>query len=48
MHDAATQYKVLNNEDLLSKVKGAVHVLNRIFPLLLEEKEMFIRCMWRE
>jgi len=22
--------------------------LNRIFPLLFEEKELFIRCMWRE
>jgi len=48
MHDAATQYKVLTNEEQISKVKGAIHVLNRIFPLLFEEKELFIRCMWRE
>ena len=48
MHEAATQYKVLTNEEQISKVKGAIHVLNRIFPLLFEEKELFIRCMWRE
>jgi len=48
MHDCAVQYKVLDNEELISKCKGAIHVLNRIFPLLFEEKELFIRCMWRE
>jgi len=48
MHEAATQTKCLENEEQLAKVKGAIHVLNRVFPLLFEEKELFIRCMWRE
>jgi hypothetical protein len=48
MHDGATQNKVLQKEEDVTKVKGAIHVLNRIFPLLFEEKELFIRCMWRE
>ena len=48
MHDCATQYKVIDNELMAAKCRGAIHVLNRIFPLLFEEKELFIRCMWRE
>jgi hypothetical protein len=48
IHEAATQYKVLTSEEQISRVKGAIHVLTRIFPLLYEEKELFIRCMWRE
>jgi len=48
MHSAASETKVLTNEDQIAKVKGAIHVLNRIFPLLFEDKELFIRCMWRE
>ena len=48
MHDGATQNKVLQKEEEVTQVKGAIHVLNRIFPLLFEEKELFIRCMWRE
>lgn len=39
---------MLTNEDQIARVKGAIHVLNRIFPLLFEDKELFIRCMWRE
>jgi len=48
MHDVATNSKILVNEEQIAQVRGAIHVLNRIFPLLLEEKELFIRCMWRE
>jgi len=48
LHDAAIGVKVLQSEEQIAKVKGAIHVLNRIFPLLFEEKELFIRCMWRE
>mmetsp|Transcript_17022 Transcript_17022/g.26286 ORF Transcript_17022/g.26286 Transcript_17022/m.26286 type:complete len:222 (-) Transcript_17022:2372-3037(-) len=38
----------MTNETEIAKLKGAIHVLNRVFPLLFEEKELFIRCMWRE
>lgn len=48
MHDIAKANRPVNNEDELAKLKGAIHVLNRIFPLLFEEKDLFIRCMWRE
>ena len=48
MHDVATKVKVLQADDSAAKVRGAIHILNRIFPLLFEEKDLFIRCMWRE
>lgn len=48
MHDIAKANRAVTSEDELSKLKGAIHVLNRIFPLLFEEKDLFIRCMWRE
>jgi len=48
MHDSATQTKVLSSQSETAKVKGAIHILTRVFPLLFEEKELFIRCMWRE
>lgn len=48
MHQAATQEKVISSDELISKIKGAIHVLNRVFPLLFEDKELLIRTMWRE
>lgn len=48
MHDIAIANRPVTGEDELAKLKGAIHVLTRIFPLLFEEKELFIRCMWRE
>jgi hypothetical protein len=48
MHDFATKVKIISKEEDISKLKGAIHVLNRIFPLLFEDKDLFIRCMWRE
>lgn len=48
MHDVAKAASPVTGEEELAKLKGAIHVLNRIFPLLFEEKELFIRCMWRE
>lgn len=48
MHDIAKSNRPVTGEEELAKLKGAIHVLTRIFPLLFEEKELFIRCMWRE
>lgn len=48
MHYFATQLKVLSKPEDLAKLRGAIHVVNRVFPLLFEDKELFIRCMWRE
>lgn len=48
MHDYATKVKVIQKDEDIAKLKGSIHVLNRIFPLLFEDKDLFIRCMWRE
>jgi len=29
-------------------LKGAINLLTRTFPLLLEDKELLMRAMWRE
>jgi hypothetical protein len=47
MHMMATNIRVIEEGDA-AKLRGAIHVLNRAFPLLLEDKDMFIECMWRE
>lgn len=47
MHDAASQPSVLG--DAPTKVtRGAVHFLNRVVPLIFEDKEFFMRSMWHE
>ena len=28
--------------------KGAIHFLNRVVPLIFEDKEFFMRAMWHE
>jgi hypothetical protein len=43
----AMNVRVIEEPDA-AKLRGAIHVLNRTFPLLLEDKDMFIECMWRE
>ena len=48
MHECATQLKVISSDEDAARLKGAIHLLTRVFPLLFEEKELFIRCMWRE
>jgi hypothetical protein len=53
MHEAATQYKVFQSEDIKRVVKGCIHILIRVFPLLFEDnnregKELLLRSMWRE
>jgi hypothetical protein len=29
-------------------VKGAIHFLNRVLPLIYEDKEFYMRSMWQE
>jgi hypothetical protein len=48
MHDIATQYKTITDENHKNILKGAINVLIRTFPLLFEDKELLMRCMWRE
>jgi len=30
------------------QVKGAIHVMMRMFPILFEDKDLLMRSMWRE
>jgi hypothetical protein len=48
MHDIATQNKVVTDENQKKILKGAINILIRTFPLLFEDKELLMRCMWRE
>jgi High-temperature-induced dauer-formation protein len=48
IHEAAIQYKVLSDDIKKKTVKGAIHLLTRMFPLLFEDKELLMRAMWRE
>jgi hypothetical protein len=48
MHDAATQYKVLTIDEKKKIIKGSIHILTRVIPLLFEDKEILMRSMWRE
>jgi len=47
MHDAASHPSQL--QDAAAKVtKGAIHFLNRVMPLIFEDKDFFMRAMWHE
>jgi len=48
MHDIAVNYKVITEETHQKTLKGCLNLLIRIFPLLYEDKELLMRCMWRE
>ena len=49
MHDITIQNKVITDESHKKTLKGALHLLIRTFPLLFEDnKELLMRCMWRE
>ena len=47
MSDAANQQADLKPETV-KEVRGAIHFLNRIFPLIFEDKDFFMRSMWHE
>jgi hypothetical protein len=48
MHDIATQYKVILEDNLRKRLKGCINMLIRTIPLLFEDKEILSLCMWRE
>lgn len=48
MHDIGTQIKVVPDDEKRKVLKGAIHILMRIIPLLFEDKELLMRSMWRE
>lgn len=48
MHDIATQYKVILEDNLRKRLKGCINMLIRTIPLLFEDKEILTLCMWRE
>ena len=42
MHNSATKVRVIETDEEAAKLRGAIHVLNRIFPLLFEDKDVFL------
>lgn len=48
MHAKAIQKEAITNDQDKRLLKGAIHILIRTFPLLFEDKELLMRCMWRE
>jgi len=48
MHEAATQTVNLTSPEKIKAVKGAIHLVHRMFPILFEEKDTMFRIMWRE
>jgi High-temperature-induced dauer-formation protein len=48
MHDIAINYKVVTEEAHKKTLKGCINILLRTFPLMFEDKELLMRCMWRE
>ena len=30
------------------EVKGAIHILTRVFPILFEDKDLLLRFMWKD
>lgn len=48
MHEIATQNKVITSDNHTRLLKGSIHIVTRIFPLLFEDKDLLMRAMWRE
>jgi len=48
MHEHAVSPKSLSDESSTAQVRGAIHILTRVFPLLFEDKDLLLRAMWRE
>jgi hypothetical protein len=49
MHEAAIQTADLKAVDAETiKLRGAIHFLNRTFPLVFEDRDFFIRALWQE
>jgi len=48
MHDIATQYKIITDENHKKTLRGCINLMIRTFPILFEDKDLMMRCMWRE
>ena len=48
MHYTATHYKSITEDGHRKTLKGCINLLIRTFPILFEDKELLLRCMWRE
>ena len=48
LYEAATQTVNLSSPEKQKSVKGALHIIHRIFPILFEEKDTMFRIMWRD
>lgn len=48
MHEKATMQGSITDDNDKRMLKGSIHLLIRTFPLLFEDKELLMRCMWRD
>ena len=49
LHDAATQLKVIDSDEKKKVLRGSLHLLTRVFPIVLEEKEqLWGKILWKE
>ena len=48
LSESATGFDVISSEDRKQAMKGAIHILIRVFPVLYEDKDLLVRAMWRE
>jgi High-temperature-induced dauer-formation protein len=48
MHDTATHHKTITEDGQRKTLRGCINLLIRTFPILFEDKDLLLRCMWRE
>jgi hypothetical protein len=48
MHETATENRSITDDGQRKTLKGCINLLIRTFPILFEDKELLLRCMWRE
>jgi hypothetical protein len=48
MHDVAKRDQVVKSDELVRSLRGSIHLLCRVIPLLFEDKDLLLRSMWAE
>jgi hypothetical protein len=48
MYEASTQMINLTSPEKIRAVKGAIHIVHRMYPIFFENKDTMFRIMWLE
>jgi len=48
MHESSMKFANICEPEKVKEVKGAVHMIQRIFPVLLEDQQTMNNVMWQE